>query len=130
MEDVLANLGDEAGAVDESTPLVTSGRIDSFGLVELFAGLEDVSGLTIGAELRGETERFDTIAAIAQTLAAIGGGTAAPAGTSRAPVTRLDPDAIPMRYGDRVARTRGARLLDPLLPGAVPQARDPLRARA
>ncbi len=102
VEDLLVNLGDEGGAVDESTPLVTSGRIDSFGLVELFAGLEDVSGLTIGAELRGETERFDTIAAIAQTLAAIGGGTAVPRGTSRAPVTRLDPDTIPMRYGDRV----------------------------
>jgi fatty-acyl-CoA synthase len=102
VEDVLANLGDEAGAVDESTPLVTSGRIDSFGLVELFAGLEDVSGLTIGAEVRGETERFDTIAAIAQTLAAIGGGTVAPTATPGAPVTRLDPDAIPMRYGDRI----------------------------
>ena len=126
VEDVLANLGDEGGAPDESTPLLTSGRIDSFGLVELFAELEDVSGLTIGAELRGETERFDTIAAIAQTLAAIGGGTAAPGGTSRAPVTRLDPDAIPMRYGDRVDRAQRARRLDPLLPGPLPGARDPL----
>lgn len=108
VEDVLANLGDEAGPVDELTPLITSGRIDSFGLVELFAGLEDVSGLTIDAELRGETERFDSIAAIVQTLAAVGGGTAAPTRRSRAPVTRLDPDAIPMRYGDRVVR-RAAR---------------------
>ena len=103
VESVLANLGADSGDVDASTPLITSGQIDSFGLVELFAGLEDVSGLTIGGELRGETERFDTIAAIAQTLATIAGGTAAPTGTSRARVPRLDPDAIPMRYGDRVA---------------------------
>ena len=125
VEEVLANVGDEGGAPDESTPLLTSGRIDSFGLVELFAALEDVSGLTLGAELRGETERFDTISAIAQTLAAIGGATAAPGGTSRAPVTRLDPDAIPMRWrqGDRAPR---ARRLDPVLPGPLPGARDPL----
>ncbi len=91
--------------VGEHTPLISSGRLDSFALVELFAALEAGAGVSIAGDLRGETERFDTIAAIAGTLAEIGAGT-----VERAPAraTVLDPSAIPMRYGARGApRARG-----------------------
>jgi acetyltransferase-like isoleucine patch superfamily enzyme/acyl carrier protein len=106
VERVLANLGDEGGPVGEDTPLLSSGRIDSFGMVELFAALEAACGAAIPGDLRGATERFDTIAAIADTLAQIGAGNITAA---QARAARLDPGAIPMRYGARGAprRARG-----------------------
>jgi fatty-acyl-CoA synthase len=95
VDDLLANLGDEGGPVDEQTPLLSSGRIDSFGMVELFAGLEAAFGLSISGVLRGQTEHFDTPAAIADTVRQIGAGEL-PAPARSRPL--LDPDSIPMSY--------------------------------
>jgi acyl-CoA synthetase (AMP-forming)/AMP-acid ligase II/acetyltransferase-like isoleucine patch superfamily enzyme/acyl carrier protein len=97
------------GPIDDRTTLISSGRFDSFALAELFGALEADTGVSIPSSARGEAERFDTIAAIADTLAEISAGTVARAATAEG-ASVLDADAIPMRYGGRAAprRARGA----------------------
>ena len=108
VEEVLANLGDEGGPLDDRTPLLTSGRIDSLGMVELFAGLEMACNCSISDELRAEAERFDTLDAIARTITALGGASVVEAAPPRTRVAPLAPESIPMRYG-RHATPRPAR---------------------
>ena len=77
-------------------------------MVELFAGLETACNCSISDELRGEIERFDTLDAIARTIAALGGASAVQAAPPLTRVAPLGPESIPMRYG-RHARPRTAR---------------------
>jgi fatty-acyl-CoA synthase len=98
VEAVLTNLGDQGALLEDDTPLLSSGLIDSFGMVELFAGLEAACRLSIPGELRADTDPFDTIAAIAGTLERVAAGSAVK--SSRAAAPRVEPDLIPMAYAE------------------------------
>ncbi len=55
-------------SIDLETPLVSSGLIDSFGLVEILEVLESVSGLTISPG-RVSPQDLDTVASMLRVVA-------------------------------------------------------------
>jgi len=61
------NLGDD-------TPLITSGLVDSFGLVNLIAAVERAAGLRIPDWVTRDVANLDSIAALAGTVDRIRGG--------------------------------------------------------
>ena len=61
-----ASIGTRTLAVD--TPIFTSGIVDSFGVLELIAFLEDTFGVTIDTAAHDITE-FDSVQAIAALVA-------------------------------------------------------------
>lgn len=71
----------EGTALDETTALLTSGLIDSFGFTELVLKLEQACGLDIPEQL-WQVGRFDSIAVIEQTLDLVRCGAGLPAGTA------------------------------------------------
>ncbi len=69
MEFVLQELlpGEDPSHLDEDTPLLSTGVLDSVGIVMLIAFLEQRFGVVVHArEIR--PDRFETIAAIAETV--------------------------------------------------------------
>lgn len=60
---------------DDGTPLFSTGIVDSFGVLELIAFLEDAFGITIDPADH-ELEEFDTVNKIAALVATLrpGGG--------------------------------------------------------
>jgi acyl carrier protein len=57
--------------IDPTTPLFTTGIVDSFGVLELIAFLEDSFGVAIDPT-QHELGDFDTVEKIAALVAAIG----------------------------------------------------------
>jgi len=58
-------------ALDENTPLVSSGLIDSFALVDILLKLEDVTGMRIPAG-KVQPKDMDTVALMFATAARVG----------------------------------------------------------
>jgi acyl carrier protein len=58
-------------APDDDTALFSSGKVDSFGVLELIAFLEDAFGVDIDTA-RHEIREFDTVARIAALLGQLG----------------------------------------------------------
>lgn len=59
-----------AAEVGENTPLISSGLIDSFALVDLIVALEEVTDRTLPLRLMANPVAMDSIGAIARALAA------------------------------------------------------------
>jgi len=57
--------------IDENTPLVSSGLIDSFALVDILMQLEDVTSLRIPAG-KVQPKDMDTVALMLETAARVG----------------------------------------------------------
>lgn len=58
-------------AIDETTPLVSSGLIDSFALVDILLELEDVTSLRIPAG-KVQPKDMDTVVLMLETAARVG----------------------------------------------------------
>ena len=86
--------------VGDDDSLIRSGLIDSFSLAELFAAIEETTGVRLETEQLADVDNIDTI----RRLAALLGGGAARA-TSE--LELLDPASIPMEYDDRRATRAG-----------------------
>ncbi len=61
--------GIDAAAVTDTTPLVTSGLVDSFALAELLIALESATGRVMTPARLRDTSSIDSIAALAAALA-------------------------------------------------------------
>ncbi len=59
----------EAGVVEDDTPLLSSGIVDSFGIGALIAAIEDTAGVVLPLEHVG-VDNFDTPAQILAVVAA------------------------------------------------------------
>jgi len=79
-QDLLSYLRDEIGVetdgLDRTTPLVTSGIIDSFSLVEFVAFIEDKAGIQFGAS-DATIENLDSIERILSLVERAASGGAA-----------------------------------------------------
>ena len=110
VEEVLANLGDEGGPLDDRTPLLTSGRIDSFGMVELFAGLEMACNCSISDELRAARPSGSTRSMRSRERSPRSAAHRSWRLRRRGRAWRsLDPESIPMRYGRHATPRRRTR---------------------
>jgi fatty-acyl-CoA synthase len=81
--------GVDTAAVTDTTPLVTSGLVDSFALAELLVALESATGRALTPARLRETRNVDSIAALAAALRDDGAGpsVAPPPGTDDVPMT-------------------------------------------
>ncbi len=57
--------------IDENTPLVSSGLIDSFALIDILMQLEDVTSMRIPAG-KVQPKDMDTVALMLETAARVG----------------------------------------------------------
>jgi len=64
-------IGDEQVQIDEDTPLVSSGLIDSMALVDVLGKLEDVTGMRIPAG-KVQAKDMDNIRQMFATAARVG----------------------------------------------------------
>jgi acyl carrier protein len=62
--------------LDDDTPLFSSGIVDSFGVLELIAFLEETFAIEIDTDMH-ELRDFDTVRAIAGLVARVSGGSGA-----------------------------------------------------
>ncbi len=64
-------IGDEKVQIDDQTPLVSSGLIDSMALVDILVKLEDVTSMRIPAG-KVRAEDMDTVSLMLATAARVG----------------------------------------------------------
>jgi acyl-CoA synthetase (AMP-forming)/AMP-acid ligase II/acetyltransferase-like isoleucine patch superfamily enzyme len=81
--------GIDIAAVTDTTPLITSGLVDSFTLAELLIALESATGRVLTPARLRETRSIDSIAAIAAAMSDDGAAPAiaAPPATNDVPMT-------------------------------------------
>jgi len=61
-------------SLSDDTPLITSGLVDSFGLVNLIAAVERTAGLRLPDRVTEDVANLDSIAAIAETVKRVRNG--------------------------------------------------------
>ncbi len=98
VRDAVTRVARVATVADDQS-ILRSGLVDSFGMAELFAELEAATGVRLTADRLSRLDRLDTVAALAELLAA-------EAGTELAGPA-LEPAEIPMTAGPAQAPRSG-----------------------